>query len=856
MKKRILILIVSILAGVSVTVSVVLALVLRKSDESGKDLPPSPPFAVYHNNYTVTKTVGGQAKTVSLGGEIIYNISVTNNSEIGLLVDVSDTIPANTTYLTGGEMGDDNTIFWNLSIDAYETHNVSYIVKVDNDEELLDGSQIVATTACAGEKAATCESIYVANTLNAFDRKCMAEGIRVLSYSEAIDDLYILKQMYQHAFSIAPELDGEPEVILDLIFEQTNTDSGNHLREMVIPTLYGGTEVASALDSKFVGNRELIEQRDLIEGDVLFIEHDDVVKMYVCNGKELILLDGGCKIVDSVAVIEGVVAADRYVALRPSINLTMAHYSGEMVITDDMSIEQKVLLATVQSYLNRGFRLQYDDTRMNYPYKTSSDKGERRWQIGQYEPEDYTTQKWGYTNCAAFTYDVYRTALGMDLGNLYITENLVKHYTDGGSVGVPMYPYYYQPNVTANETERNNIKTQFMNSLQIGDLIVVRRNNSSGHALIYVGNNMAVNSSGGSCAYDDTEVYESSIRYLNLDMYLFEPASTNYIFRTDGYITQLCVIRPLDIYNGEVPKNSINRLNNLDIFAEKLSSHPEGKTVNSGDDVTFRLNITNTGNFDKMVTITDVVPNNTVLKSVGNNATIDGVNISWVVNVKAGETVVVSYVVTAIGENGSYIYGTDTKIDGVRYTCSKIYIKNTLTTSQQNAIRNVVLGLLENNPNSLSKFALISEIYKQAGLADPFASVTESEFRSSLFRYTSGLAFGTNLYEFNKSSKYYDMVVDSIYGGRNFFTPDEYTSSQKINTNRTRLARGHSLVIGDILIAKFSSSEGCYIYIGGDRFINLSNTTIMEDTFDVNTRLMRMISARHYFCVLRPSQFI
>ncbi len=853
MRKKIIILMASIFVVACTVVSVV-GLKLLKSNEPGGDTPPA---AVYHDNYVMTKMVDGQAKTVSLGGEIVYHISVTNTSEVGLLVNVTDTIPENTEYITGGVKDSNNVISWDINVDAYDTYTVSYTVMVDVNEDLLDGSQIVATTAHAGEKTATCESIYVANTLNKFDRKYMAEGIRTLLYSEAIDDLAVLRQMYQHAFSIAPDLIGKPKDILDLVFEQTNTDDGDYLREMTIPTLYGGIDVENTFDSKFLGDRELIEYRDLIEGDVLFIEHNDDVKVYVYDGKALVLLDDGCSIVDSDDVIDSVTTANRYVALRPSINLTKTHFSGEMIITNDMTTEQKVILATVQSYLNRGFRLQYDDTRMNYPYKVSTDKGEYRWQIGQYEPEDYTSQKWGYTNCAAFTYDVYKTALGMDLGDKYTTEKLTKYYTDGGAVGEPMYPYYYQPNTTANAEERASIQAQFMDILEVGDLIIVRRPNSTGHVLIYVGNNMAVNSSGGSCAYDDSEVYESSIRYLNLDAYLFEETSTNYIFRADGYISKLCVVRPLDIYNGTIPENAYSRLDNIDIFAEKLSSHPEGQTVNNGDDVAFYLSITNTGKTTKNVSITDVVPANTVLKFASHNATIEGSNMLWNISVSSGETVVVSYVVTATGANGSYIFGLDTKIGGVRYTCPKIYIKNTLTTQQQEAIKAIALSLLENNPNSLSRFDLISEIYKQIGLDDPFESVTESELRSSLFNHkTSGLAYGSNLFEINKSSDYYAMVVDTLYGGRNYFTSGEYTESQKINTNRSRLPRQHSLVVGDILIAKFTSSENCYLYIGGNMFLNISTATIVEDTFDVSTRLMRMISARHYYCILRPSQIL
>ena len=851
MKKKVIIMVTSFLCVVGITLGLVLGLVLGKPKD---DKDPTPPTAIYHDNFTIEKNIEGQSKTISLGDRIVYNISITNESETGLKVTVTDIIPTNTTYVTGGDKKEDSTISWDVVIDGNDSCVVSYTVEVDNNSNVVNGSQITSTVAQAGQKQATCNAIYVASTLNEADRSCMASGIRTLSYTENLDNLAILRQMYQHAFTLSPDLKEEPKVILDKVFETTKTTEGNNYRAMTIPTLYGGVDVSSALDDNFVGDREVLKKSDLIEGDVLFVEHSNTVKVFVFDGTNLLLLDGGCKEVDTDAIISGVATANRFVAMRPSMTLTQAHYTGGMTISEDMSLEQKVLLATVQSYINRGFRLQYDDTHMNYPYKTSTDKGEYRWQIGQYNPEDYTTQKWGYINCAAFTYDVYKTALGMDLGDLYTTAKLTEYYSKGGNAGVDMYPYCYAPNTTASDIEKDNVKTQFMDTLEIGDLIIVRRTNSTGHVLMYVGNNMAVNSNGSNCAYDDSETFEASIRYINIDAYLFEPTATNYIFRADGTIKTLSIVRPLDIYDGVIPQNSLNRLNNLDIFAEKLSSHAEGQSVNSGDEVTFTLRITNIGKESKTLNITDIVPTNTIFKSASHNAIVEGNNIAWNVEIEAGETIEVIYVVTASGEDGDYIYGTDTKIGGVVYTCPKIYIRNTLTAVQQEAIREVALKFLTSNPSSLARFELISEIYKQAGLEDPFASVTETQLRESLIKATtSGLAYGKNLFELNTDSSYYGLVVDTLYGGRNFFTPMEYTTSNKTNTNRARLPRKHSLIVGDILITKFTSSENCYLYIGGDKFLVLNSADVTEDTYDVGTRLTRMISARHYYCVLRPS---
>ena len=830
----------------------------NSENNGGGNVVVAPP-ATYHNNFTVEKSIDGQAKTVSIGDEIKYNIVVSNKSDAKLLVTITDEIPEHTTYVSGGQSKTNSTLSWEICVDGNDSETLTYTVKVNADESLLNHEEIDATTLRAGEKEATCETLYIANTFNNADREAITYGIKTLAYNDRLDGLSVLRQMYHSAFSIAPNITGLPSEILDAVFETTSTEAGLAYRTMTIPTLYGGSEVSEELDVNFKGERELPEEKDLIEGDVIIAEFEESFEVYVFDGENLIALQDGYQEHSVQEVLSKIPSAKRFVAMRPSITLSLAHYGEYFKIDENLTLEQKVLLSTAKAYLNRGFRLQYDDTRMNYPYKASSDRGEFRWQIGQYNPEDYTTQNWGYINCAAFTYEVYRTALGMDLGDLYMTERLTKYYTNGGQIGAPMYPYCYNPNVNADSVERENVRTQFYATLEAGDLIIVRRNNSTGHVLMYLGNNLAINSSGSSCAYDDTETFESSIRYVNTDAYLFDRTTNNYIFRSDGYISQLSIVRPLDIYDGQIPENALNRLENLDnILAEKLSSHPEGKTVNAGDDITFSFHIKNLGNTDKTLTITDVIPANTVFKSASNNASVqDQQNISWTLTVKAGESVVVSYVVEARGETGSVIYGANAKIGGVTFTCPKIFIKNTLTQQQQQAIRNIALGYLQNNTQGLSRLELISEIYKQAGLDDPFASVTEEEIRASFFKETSsGLAYGKNLWELKRDGSCYNMLVDGLYGGRNVFTPQQYTEASKVNTDRSRLPRELSLTIGDVLLAKFSTSETCYIYIGEGQFLNVSTSEIAEDTYNADTRLTRMISARHYYCVLRPSQMM
>ena len=81
----------------------------------------------------------------------------------------------------------------------------------------------------------------------------------------------------------------------------------------------------------------------------------------------------------------------------------------------------------------------------------------------------------------------------------------------------------------------------------------------------------------------------------------------------------------------------------------------------------------------------------------------------------------------------------------------------------------------------------------------------------------------------------------------------KYTDRVKVNSDRSRLAREGALVIGDILITKFSSSEAMYIYVGDGVLVNLMKADMPSDSYTATVRLMRMSSAGNYYAVLRPS---
>ena len=801
-------------------------------------------------NVSMEKTASpSEAINVMPGESIEYAITVSNQNEERCKILISDILPANTVYLGGDADLDGMQLSLSVSLKKGETKTLRYTVRVS--DSLESGVSVYSPAASAGEKKSNALEHFVGRTLNASEQNRMRDAILALAFSEDIAPLKLCKDMYIVAFSESPTLAATPEAVLDALFGSGNIENADAMRALVAPHLFGGSAVSSDFDFLFNGNQSFASASDLLIGDLLFAEVENETKLYIFDGNDLISLMNGCTKAETSAVLSSLENASRYAVLRPSVSLaTLGYTLPEEAL--DLTAAQTALIETAKAYLQRGYRVQYDDSRMN-------SGGEYRWQIGQYAPEDYTSDKWGYLNCAAFTYECYRNALGMDLGSRYTTNALCKYYLNGGKAGASEYPYYYHNNLNVPEADRAEIENAFMNELEIGDLVVILREGGYGHVMLYIGNGLLIHSSGASFNYSkDTETYEPTIRYMNVAGYLFNPESANYLFREVEdtkkggmrcYIEDLAIVRPLDGFDGKIPENTQNRVENLScILAEKLSSAPEGMTVNPGAPIAFTFRIKNNGLVAKTLEVKDYIPENATLLSAGDFAYKDGV-LTASITVAPGATAEVSYTVSASGALGSKIYNKNATVGGVLHTCPAIYIEKTLTAAEQEAIIAAVAQFKASNPDNLTNFALVNAIYAAAGLEAPFAE--GADVRDSLFKNIN--ANGNSVWQLSADSEYYDMVAPTFYGGYRYHTPQAYTTYSKVSTDRSRLPREQALVVGDILVVKFSSSDAMYMYVGGDHFVSLGSASMTDDTYSVTVRLMRMMSVGNYYAILRPS---
>ncbi len=784
--------------------------------------------------------------TANIGEEIEYSINVTNHESVAKTFTVKDTVPENTTYVGGADSFADGKLEWNVTLGSGESVTLTYKVKINEDITLYDGGVVESTVASAENAEARANPVYIERTFNEADRKYIDIAIDALSAS-TFTDITLAKWIYYVAYSQSISLASTTSITDNLDCLKDGTASASQL-DKIAPTLYGGKSITGAIEGVKGAPTSYVSEADLIVGDIILTEVGGVGKCYMYASDGLYLLDIGCEKVDTYKVLLALTSSDTYAVFRISAGLTNFTPTDMNATPDTLTDIQQVIVNTAKYYLQRGEWLQYDDTYL--AYGNTALGNESRWEAGLATPEERTSQDIGYINCAAFTHDVYWTVFGQKLPNgMYTTANLTNNSAQNN---MKMYSFTRNATDTHTEEEKAKVKSEFMSTLQPGDIMVILRG-SSGHAMLYIGDGLFIHSTGSSYDYGTSvETYEPTIRYHRVNDYFFNEASTSgYVF---GQVTSLCIVRPLNNTKWagyKVTENAQNRVDNLmGITAEKLPSVGKAVSVNPGDEITYTFSIRNDNSEAKTLEITDKL--SSFVEYVNGADRIDGDTVYFTVNVPANSTVAVSYTVKVLESTpyGTAIEANDATVGGVIHNTYPTYVRRTLTVAEQTALVERYNELVKAG-TTLRGIELVNELYKSVlGIEKAYADIDVEALtqgaENGIFT-AEGLGTysnGRQAYQINKESIYYNLVAEGLYGGRGV--------SSKPNENiRTELPKKEHLVIGDVLVGRYLSGYSIYIYLGGDTLVNL--TTLANDTSTVDKRLEKMPSYVYHFAILRTS---
>lgn len=533
-------------------------------------------------------------------------------------------------------------------------------------------------------------------------------------------------------------------------------------------------------------------------------------------------------------------------------------------------VAREAVIKTALAYLARGTRIQYDDSRM-YSSQPSNAEVLYRWQHSvRLSPEAYTSQYIGYTNCAAFTYDVYLAALNYDI-RAFTTAALA--ITTGDRC-----IYRYKPTGTETAEEMISIEKEFRRNLEAGDIIVVRYNGNkagNGHAMLYVGSEVLENVDGykGAAAegtdesgnpknegyvYDIIHSTGSSFKYTEkMEKYepygtiqmtavdaLFDSNNSRYVF---SKLQSITIVRPLATFDGEVPEHTLNRMQYMDnVIAEKLSSHVAGATVNPGEEMTFTFSVTNKNEQEITLPVTDVIPSNTTFV-FSDNCTQNGASLSWMMTIPAGKTQTVSYTVQVNEDarSGDTVGSAEGTVGGIPVNCPEIYIGRTLTRNEQQAIFSAVKSL---QSSKLRGLELANAVYNALGTQDlipnDYAVLTES-----IFKVEESYSY------FAEDGTYTNWVAPGLFGGGLMIQRKNAGEAQlaRYEEIRTRLLTKEQLVAGDLIIGDTDlayENHMMYLYTG-ESLMDLSSGKILSAGQSAQVLTECLCYTR--FAVLRPS---
>ena len=894
----------------------------EKCDACGYAMPlTAAPLATADQakNLTAVKTASaGGAVTAHPGGRITYKIAITNKGADAVSVNVTDTLPQGTAFVSGCENVNGNALSWSIKrIEPGKTVTLSYTVKPDYTvQQVRDAKTDIILKNTEAKVmdlavAAPAKDIWVLETFNATDIRRMEMAIDAMvtanltaknSSNKPFCEVNLLTMMYYVGFTSGTNFGTtELDKILTMIYDNAgeNTGSGSaggvedvvetaqNLLDRVVPTLYGGTKVPGDKDKLFRGSRAAeVTIADLISGDVIVVNTGDDYKLYIVDGQHLVHL-GKTQVtrqMDPATVLPGLTSADRYVVIRPSINMNVNLSLNEGEYFNKADEEgytelEKALIATAETYLLRGDRAQYTDD--------NTGKNMYRWESSVRQPEDYTVDQYGYTNCAAFTYDVHWATYGVAPKAMNANDNSVSlntTYNLASSASRGWNPktltgsnkttiFYYNPASKITDAEKAEKTALICSLLRPGDIVCIRRTTGSGHAMLYVGNGLLIHSSGSNYSNNNkTDTHEATIRFRAM-MDLFDESiagKTSYIFNLESF----SIVRPQNNYKAKATQNTVNRVNDMEgIIAEKISSTAMGKTVNPGDSITYTFYVFNTTDKAKQVTVKDEISQFAAFQSATDGGVNNGNQISWNITVPADTRMSVSYTVKVNADAATYskLDGAKATVNGVVHKCYDTAVANTLTVEQQQKLVEAVETVSKMDVQNLTSVQVANLIYKTAFGVDNIFGENVTTYADLL--NGSGK---DNVGVFNDASGYSDktimvltdanisnaakMVAPGLYGGHGVYSSNVggETYFRYLNladrTLRSRYYWEKDLVVGDLYLLHGTSQESLYLYVGNNRFVILSPGNNQFATTSVSERFeYSPATAWKHHAVLRPS---
>ena len=544
-------------------------------------------------------------------------------------------------------------------------------------------------------------------------------------------------------------------------------------------------------------------------------------------------------------------------------------YSIETTIEE----QRNAILATANAYYNKGEYIQYDSFRVQH----------------YFSPEQATKQHTVFTVCNQFVFQIYNQALGMEIPDTTETtmeyakkykdnKELILYYFDNAE---DIYSDDWLGNSVSNvENLVNNLEKE----LEIGDVINIRRDNNTGHAMIYIGKEngeLYLLESGGtryntSSHIDIIEKNGSIIKTLLKDKLQEMYEAKGKTSQINNFEIIRYIIDGKTYINSNYEKISYNgiteaaktRLEYTGIDIDKtykinnpLSTSSESQ-VNLDGTITYTIKIKNnsSNNYNNIDIIENISPKVNLLSS--ENKIINDSTVKWNnVTIKANEEKEFSYTVKVPYDKsllGEYVESTG-KVLEIDTTNIAIKINNSLTTEQKNKIVESYNNF-KDNPNTTNwnnETDFINTIYKNALGEVGESLINKTVYNKVIGDYvqpTFGNCSSTNCaINLTSNTNLKNAILNNYYGIRLVNSTNEAKDSNNllvyawrlwnfdVKNNRSeynetaREIKLNDLEIGDIILSKSETNsimyDKVYLYLGNNllaRYVaNNNNYTLI-----------------------------
>jgi hypothetical protein len=300
--------------------------IVRPLDEFNGELPENTVNRLKNLRGVLAEKLSSCVKynTVDRGDEITFMFSVFNSNDKEITLDITDKVPAFTTYTGGAHSVDGDNLYFRVSVGAHKTECVSYTVKVNDDAPY--GEYVRANEAKVGGVSHTCPDVCIRKTLTMQQREEVSRASKQALASSSTD-LACVNEIYENAFSVkdvikVSTIDEIAEQLFDIADEKGRyaIKSEGGMTDMLVPTFYSGRNVMS---SKFGDDcARFVREEYLLAGDVIISVKSNSKKVYIRTLDTIINLTDKCVVENTRDFTAHLLATKQYFAvLRPSMTM-------------------------------------------------------------------------------------------------------------------------------------------------------------------------------------------------------------------------------------------------------------------------------------------------------------------------------------------------------------------------------------------------------------------------------------------------------------------------------------------------------------------------------------------------------